>query len=69
MFQIDSAKIRNLIFASGLTLKQFALKVGLNERTTGKLTRDGATATAKTISTLAKFFNVDGNDLILTEKE
>ena len=65
MFKVDSDKIRSLIFANGLSLNQFAQKAGLNTLTACKLVRDGATATAKTIGTLAKFFNVDGNELIL----
>ena len=65
MFKVDSDKIRSMIFAKGLSLNQFAQKSGLNALTVCKLVRDGTTTTAKTIGTLAKFFNVDGNNFIL----
>lgn len=65
MFKVDSDKIRSMIFANGLSLNQFAQKSGLNALTVCKLVRDGTKVSAKTISTLAKFFNVDGNELII----
>lgn len=65
MFKVNSARIRDLLFQSGLSLRKLAEKAGLNALTAGKLIRDGATASPKTISALAKFFNVDGNSLIL----
>lgn len=69
MFKLNAKFVRAEIFRRSLSLKEFASQAGLNEITARKLTRDGATATAKTIGTLAKFFNVDGNELILRKEE
>ena len=67
MFKINAEFVRTLIFERGLSLKQFAKAAGLSEFTVGKLIRDGATARMKTISKLAKFFGVDGGELILDD--
>ena len=69
MFTINAKFIRAEIFRRSLSLKEFAAQCGLSEITARKLTRDGATATSKTIAQLAKFFSVDGNDLILWDAE
>lgn len=68
MFKINAAFIRNWIFEHGLSLRQFAAQTGLNGLTVAKLVKDGATASMKTIATLATFFDVDGNSLIITEE-
>lgn len=65
MFKVNAKVVREYLFQRGLSLRQLAEQTGLNTATTGKLIRDGATASLKTISTLAKFFNVDGDSLIL----
>ena len=65
MFKVNSKFIREFIFQRGLSLKEFAEQAGLNQFTAGKIVRDGATVTAKTIGVLARFFNVDGEKLIL----
>lgn len=67
MFLIDANKIRTLLFERGLTMKAFKEQSGLNGWSTRKSVRDGSKVSAKVIATLAKFFNVDGNELILKE--
>lgn len=67
MFKVNSKFIREFIFQRGLSLKEFAEQAGLNQFTAGKIVRDGATASLKTIGLLAKFFNVDGDKLILQD--
>ena len=69
MFKINAAFIRNWIFERGLSLRQFAEQSGLNGLTVAKIVKDGATASAQTIATLARFFGVDGNSLIITEED
>lgn len=64
MFKVDSELVRRMVFERGLSLKQFAEQSGLNGLTVAKIVKDGATASAQTIATLAKFFGVDGNSLI-----
>lgn len=67
MFTVDASKIRALMFASGINgTYELAKQAQLNAGTVAKVLKDGATATAKTINTLAKFFGVNGNELILT---
>ena len=65
MFQIDVSRVRSLIFQNGLSVSAFAAKTGLSVTTVKRVLRDGATASLKTISTLAKNLGVDGNSLIL----
>ena len=65
MFKLDAKLVRAEIFKRGLSLREFAEQAGLNVITAGRVIRDGATASMKTVGTLAKFFNVDGESLIL----
>lgn len=65
MFKLNAKLVRDFLFQSGLSIREFAEKAGLNAFTAGKIVRDGATVTTKTISALAKFFGVDGDELIL----
>ena len=64
MFKVDSARVRALLLQSGLPIKAFAQKAGLNVLTVKRALRDGASATIKTIAALAKSFNVDANTLV-----
>lgn len=64
MFQVDAGKIRALLFERGLTLKDFAQMAGVNGSTVRKATTDGETLNAKSLSALAKFFGVNGEELI-----
>ena len=64
MFKVDSEFVRRMMCERGLSLKQFAKAAGLNGLTVAKIVKDGATASAQTIATLARFFGVDGNSLI-----
>lgn len=65
MFKLNAKLVRRMMIERGLSLRQLAMQAGLNTATAGKLIRDGATASLKTIGVLAKFFNVDGDELIL----
>lgn len=67
MFKINAKLVRTLIFERGLSLRQLAMQAGLNAATAGKLIRDGAIVSVKTISKLAKFFGVDANTLVLDD--
>lgn len=65
MFLIDSKRFRELLSQSGLSLREFAAKSGLNAATVCKLVRDGERATLKVVGKIARFFNVDTDELIL----
>ena len=67
MMKVDSARVRDLLFQRGLSIREFAAQSGLNELTAAKVIRDGATVSTKVVGALAKFFNVDGNSLILKD--
>ncbi|MGD7478533.1 helix-turn-helix domain-containing protein [Ralstonia pseudosolanacearum] len=69
MFTIDASKIRSLMFEHNVSgVYDLARKAKLNELTASKVLKDGAVVTAKTISALAKFFGINGNDLILKKE-
>lgn len=65
MFKVDASRVRGLIFEHGISLSELAQAAKLNPITARKIVVDGASVTAKTISALARFFGVNGNDLIL----
>lgn len=68
MLRINAELIRELLFQRGLSLRQFALKAGLNPSTAAKVIKDGSTVTTKTVADIARFFGVDGNALILVKE-
>ena len=68
MLKINAELIRKLLFERRLSLRQFALKAGLNPTTAAKVIKDGTTVTTKTVADIVRFFGVDGNSLILAEK-
>ena len=65
MFKVNTKFVRDCLFQRGLSLREFAAQAVLNVITAGKIVRDNVKVSMKTVGTLAKFFNVDGNDLIL----
>lgn len=65
MFKVNSARVRALLFQSGLCMSAFAASAGLNALTVKRAVNGNSTATLKTIRALAKFFNVDPESLIL----
>ena len=65
MFELNASRIRSLTFERGLGVYELARQAKINAVTAAKVLKDGATATAKTVSALAKFFCVDGEELIL----
>lgn len=68
MFTIDAGKIRSLMFEHEVSgVYDLARKAKINTVTAARVLKDRATASTKTIAALAKFFNVNGNDLILKE--
>lgn len=67
MFKINAGKIRTLVTERGLSLVEFATQAGLNNFTARKVLSDGSIVRLKIIGTLAKFFGVDVNELILKE--
>lgn len=64
MFLVDASKIRSLLFERGVGIGELARQAQLNALTAAKLLKDGSKVTAKTIGAVAKFFGVDGNELI-----
>lgn len=65
MFRINAKLVRDFLFQRRLSLREFANAAQINAFTAAKITRDGATVTAKILAKLAAFFNVDGDALIL----
>lgn len=65
MFKVNSARVRELLFQSGLCMSVFAARAGLNVLTVKRVVAENSTATIKTISALAKFFGVEPDSLIL----
>ena len=69
MFTVDASKVRSLMFEHNVSgVYDLARKAKLNELTASKVLKDGAVVTTKTISALAKFFGINGNDLILKKE-
>lgn len=65
MFTVDASKVRTLMFERGVNgVTELARQAQLNAITAAKVLKDGATVTGKTIATLAKFFGVNGEELI-----
>ena len=69
MFKINASRIRGLIFEHGMSISELAQTAKLNLITARKVVVDGASVTAKTVSALAKFFGVNGNELILKRSD
>ena len=67
MFRLNATLIRKLLLERKLSIRQLAKQSGLNEFTARKVIDDDSTVTMRTLATLAKFFNVDGELLILKE--
>lgn len=67
MFAVDDSLIRSLLFERGLTVTEFARRAGINGLTARKLVKDGAKVNGRIVSTLAKFFGVDGEELLKKE--
>ena len=65
MFRINAKFVRDFLFKRGLSLREFATAAQINALTAAKITRDGATVTAKILAKLAAFLNVDGDELTL----
>lgn len=69
MFELDAVTIRRLYFATGLSLRQFAKASGLHLMTLHNLIHGKATrTTGKIVGTLARYFNVDGEMLLLKRR-
>lgn len=65
MFTVNASKIRTLMFERGINgVTELARQAQLNAVTAARVLKDGATATGKTIATLAKFFGINGEELI-----
>lgn len=64
MFEVNDSLIRSLIFKRGLTVSEFARRAGINGLTARKLIKDGAKVNGRIVSTLAKFFDVEGEVLL-----
>ena len=66
MFKVDDKKIRALMMRRCWTLKDLSNVTHLHDRTCRKLIK-GGTANLKVIATVAKAFDVSGEELILKE--
>ena len=64
MFLVDASKIRSLLFERGVGITELARQTHLNPLTARKLIEDGSKVTVRVIAAIAKFFSVDGNELI-----
>lgn len=69
MFKVNATRIRGLMFERGLSIEEFAKSAQINGLTARRAIQDGSTLSAKSISTLARFFGVDGNELIVTSNK
>lgn len=68
LFTIDAGKIRSLMFEHEVSgVYDLARKAKINNLTAARVIKDGTRASLKTVAALAKFFGVNGNDLILKE--
>ena len=67
MFRLNATLIRKLLIERRLSIRQLAKQSGLNELTARKVIDDGAKVTLRTLATLADYFNVDSEKLILKE--
>lgn len=68
MFQVNASRVRALMFERNIAgIYALARAANLNATTTAKALKDGAKVSAKSIATLAKFFGVNGEELILKE--
>ena len=68
MFIINAKKIRQLMFDRELNISALAKAARLNGFTARKLVHNGARVNGATVGRLAKFFGVNGEDLIVTER-
>ena len=64
MFEVNPELVRNAMFERGVSISDFSKLVGLNELTIRKLLRGEEKVSAKVIGRLAKFLNVEGNQLL-----
>lgn len=68
MFVVNASRIRELMFQKNCVgTYELARQAKLNGATIKKCLQDGSKATLKTIGALAKFFGVNGEQLILKE--
>lgn len=66
MFEVNASRIRELMFQKNCVgTYALAKQAKLNGATIKKCLQDGSKATLKTIGTLARFFGVNGEELIL----
>ena len=64
MFEVNAPRLRTLMFERGISPAELAQRAKINPLTAQRVMRNGAVVRLKTIGNLARFFNVDGNELI-----
>lgn len=64
MFKVNGQRVRQELFKRGVSLKDFAKNLGLNQLTVKKILR-GEKVQSKVVSALAKSFGVDAEQLIV----
>lgn len=69
MFEVNAPLLRTLMFERGISSAQLAQQAKINPLTARRVIVDGACVNVKTIGNLARFFNVDGNELIAPAKK
>lgn len=69
MFRINASRIRQLMFERELNISALAKAARLNGFTARKIVHDGARVNGATVGRLAKFFGVNGEDLLETRKD
>ncbi|MBR3049879.1 MAG: helix-turn-helix domain-containing protein [Selenomonadaceae bacterium] len=70
LVKVNASRIRTLMFERNIAgVYKLARAAGLNAGTTGKMLVDGSRVQLKSIHALAKFFGVNGEELILKEAD
>ena len=69
MFRLNASRIRQLMFERELNISALAKAAKLNGFTARKIVTDGARVNGATVGRLAKFFGVNGEDLLEKRKE
>ena len=67
MFQVDSIKLRDLMFARKINIAGLARSAKITEKTVANLL-NGSKANAKTVGKISAALNCEGKDLIVLEK-
>ena len=65
MFELDTVKVRSLMFEKNFTTIELVKFANISKQTAAKVIHDGTKVSIKILRKLANAFQVDGNTLIL----